>query len=186
MADEGELVARLRAGDPEAFEEVVRKYYQSLYDSALSYLGSEIAAEELVDQVLSRTWDRREVLELHSSLAAYLFAAIRNGAINARKKEAYADQRRRTMAASEEYPGVGTPAESPDEYVEHAEVRAQLWAVIDELPERMRAILSLRWRAQLEWPEIAAAMEMSSAAVQMQHSRALKLLRERLPRYFAE
>ncbi|HXC25796.1 MAG TPA: sigma-70 family RNA polymerase sigma factor [Gemmatimonadaceae bacterium] len=184
--DDAALVAGLRAGDPHAFEVMVQQHYPSLYASALSYLGSEVAAEELLETIFSRVWERHAELELQSSLAAYLFSAVRNGAINMVKKSAFADRRQRILAATEEYPGVGIPPEGPAEYTEREDVRTALWRVIDALPERMRAILTLRWREQLDWPEIAAAMEMSSAAVQMTHSRALKRLREQLPRYFGE
>lgn len=168
--------------------ELIRAYYSGLFRSAYSYLGDEAAAQELVDQVFERFWDKHEELleRPNFNVAGYLFAALRNRALNMLESEKYAEQRRIIMRATDEYPGIAAQQVAPDEAVESSERRDILWSVIETLPERTRAILTMRWQHQMSWQQIAQALEVTEAAVKMAHTRALKLLRDKLPQHFAD
>jgi RNA polymerase sigma-70 factor (ECF subfamily) len=178
------LVRRLRADDGTAYTDAIRAYYEWLYDVARRFVGSDVVAEEIVDGAFERVWERRSSLAPDTTLAVLLFVAVRNAALNTVKHDAVVERGLRLMASTETTPGMGMPPERADLMVEHEELIASVWRAIDGLRDPARAILTLRWREQLEWPAIAAALGMSLAAVQMQHSRALKALRLNLPQYF--
>jgi RNA polymerase sigma-70 factor (ECF subfamily) len=185
-ARDAELVAQLRRGDGDAYEEAIRAYYAWLHAVAMSYVASPVIAEDIVDGAFERMWERHELLAPETRLAVYLFVSVRNASLDRLKHEAMAQRRLRQSVVADAPLGMGAAPERVDLHVEQDDVVATIWQAIESLSERARAIMVLRWREQREWAEIADALGMTLAAVQMQHSRALKQLRERLPEYLRE
>jgi RNA polymerase sigma-70 factor (ECF subfamily) len=184
--DDADLVRRFRAGDGAAYEAAIRAYYEWLRAVAFGYVRSDVLAEEIVDSAFARAWERRGALAVDTRLSVYLFVAVRHAALNHVKRDAMARRRLALASTNEIPPGMGRAPAGPDVDVEHAEVIAAVWRAIETLPERTQAILALRWREQRDWPEIALQLGMSQGAVQMQHSRALKVLRKRLASVLGE
>ena len=54
------VIARIRAGDEDAFEALVLEHYNGLCVFAARLVGTDAAAEEIVQDVLMRIWQRRE------------------------------------------------------------------------------------------------------------------------------
>src|SRR6266516_5130210 len=77
-----EWLERLRTGDEEAFESLFRAYVEPLCAFAYSYVESEPAAQEIVQDLFARLWERRDSLEVPRNVQAYLYGATRNRAIN--------------------------------------------------------------------------------------------------------
>jgi RNA polymerase sigma-70 factor (ECF subfamily) len=111
----------------------------------------------------------------------YLFAALRNRALNLRRRGG----RERAWAARETTAEVRdlhpTPA-APDAQLETDELHARVARALDALPERCRLAMRLRWREQLSYAEIAAALGISIKGVESQLARGLHALRTRLAR----
>ena len=72
----------LRGLSQAAFEKLFRQYYEELYYYACRYLWRREDAEEAVQDVFVRVWEKREELQISTSVKAYLYAAVRNRAIN--------------------------------------------------------------------------------------------------------
>ena len=82
-------VARIRAGDGAAFEAMFRQYYEPLLRFALTYLPVRESAEDLVQDVFYRIWEHRERWAVRTTLAAYLYAAVRHRALDSLSEHAY-------------------------------------------------------------------------------------------------
>ena len=82
------VVARIRAGDERALETIFRAHYAALCNFALRYVGERALAEELVQDLFADLWARRAQWKLTGSLRGYLFSALRNRALNLRKRQA--------------------------------------------------------------------------------------------------
>lgn len=71
------LVSLIRQGDREAFSILFEQFWKSL----LSYAGKRLVlpqdAEEVVQEVFVNLWERRESLQINSSIDAYLHTAVR-------------------------------------------------------------------------------------------------------------
>ena len=76
--NEEKLLEDLRAGSEAAFTQLYRRYSVRLYYNILALVKNESAAEELVQEVFSKIWRRRESIRVEKSFAAYLFIAGRN------------------------------------------------------------------------------------------------------------
>ena len=114
---------------------------------------------------------------MHGSVRAYLFAAVRNRALNLRKRQAV----ERDWEEDEAITDVRDLHQSPeqaDEALDRADLRARLDAALDGLPERCRLVMHLRWREQMRHAEIAAVMGIS-VSVEIQLSRGLQAIRGR-------
>ncbi len=171
---EQELLARLRAGDADAFDAIFRSLYPQLVGLAEGMLRQRAVAEETVQDVMLELWRRRESLTLEESLRAYLFRAVRNRALNHLRHEKV-ERRGEPFAASEPSSPPSAQAALEDE-----EIDAALREAVGALPERCREVFELSRVRGLRYAEIAAAMGISVKTVEAQMGKALRLLRERL------
>lgn len=174
-----DLVARVRAGDARAFETLFRAHYAGLCAFAVRYVGERAVAEELVQELFASLWARRDAWTVRGgsgSARAYLFAAVRNRALNARARRAVERDWERDEAIADVRTLHPTPVPA-DEALETSELHARLTAAIESLPERCRLVMQLRWRDQLSYAEIAEVMGISAKGVENQLSRGLKALR---------
>ena len=174
-----DTVRRIRAGEVAAFEALFHAHYVGLRDFATALTGSTEAADEVVQDVFARVWSGRERWEVRGgSVRGYLYGAVRNGAAS-RGRHRLVERRWFARFAGER----GTDA-APDDALSTVvadETSAAVQRAIAELPERARLAVTLRWMHGLRNAEIAEAMGISLKGVEIQITRALKTLRDRLP-----
>ncbi len=165
------LVDRIRLGDAAAFEALVRAFVMPLTSFAEGYTGSRDAARDIVQDVLSRVWVKREAWRPTTTVAAYLYGAVRNAALNALKHDRV--EARFQRAARTAVPGEPSvdPIELPDERL--VAVRCALLG----LTERQRSAIRLRYAQSLTMPEVAAALGVRLGVAEKLVARALAALR---------
>ena len=164
--------------DNDAFEALFREHYASLATFALRYLRDRSIAEELVQDLFADLWARRGTWTPRSgSERAYLLAAVRNRALNLRKRQALERDWERDEAVADVRELHPHPVQG-DHLLETAELQQQVNAALESLPERCRLVMHLRWREQLSYAEIAEVMGISVKGVENQLARGLERLRE--------
>ncbi len=176
-----DLARRIRDGDPGALEALFREHYGALCGFARRYLHDRAAAEDLVQDVFTSIWSGRSRLDVKGSLRAYLFAAVRNRALNLRKHQLVERDWERDEALPEVRLLHRAP-QRPDDALEDDERRGRLRAAVEALPERCRLVMQLRWDDQLSHAEIAQVMGITIKGVERQLARGLRALRERTRR----
>ncbi len=176
-----DLVERLRGGDVRALEELFRQQYEPLCRFAERYLRDRAASEDLVQDLFAALWARRTRLDLRGSVRAYLFASVRNRALNVRKHQLVEHDWERDEASPEVRVLHRTPRR-PDELLDERERDARVRAAIAQLPERCRLVMQLRWHEQLGYSEIATILGISVKGVEIQLARGLRALRARVRR----
>ena len=171
-------IARIRAGDADALDAVFRSYYAELCSFAYRYVRSRAHAEDLVHDVFAQIWAEREQWQVRESLKAYLYAAVRNRAVSAVRREIV--ERRwedRVHAAQQSAPAHATnPAQAE---LERDDLARVVQEVLAQLPERCRMAVTLRWQRQLSYAEIAETMGISINTVEVYVTRACREVRER-------
>lgn len=172
--DPEELVGRIRAGDERAFETLYRTYFDPLWRFAYGYVHVREVALELVQDVFLAIWRTRDRLEVRTSVRAFLYAAVRHQALNHLRDERTGARLLDAHAVrSVDGPvGMGTAPTDPHDAAVAHELDASVMRVLDELPERRRVVLTLRWKHQLTAEEIAGIVGTSPAAVRVLLSRA--------------
>lgn len=172
------LVQRIRDGDADALNQLLRAHWTPLLRYARSITGSIDSAQDILQDVFVRLWRHRDTLEIQSGVSPYLYRMVRNQALTmlhtdltARSREArwVADFSVITNASNNE----GTRA------VDASEMRAALWRALEGVPPRCREIFLLSWEHGLSYAHIAKMLDIGIPTVRNQMSRAVKHL-ERL------
>ena len=173
-----DLVARIRAGEEDAFAALFLEHYTALCQFVDSFVRAPDIAEEIVQAVFLRIWEHRRSWDPRAGPRAYLFASCRNQAVDALRHEQIVAQ----SVGRDAYLGIGrlSAPRLADTELEAEELADKLRSVVAELPERRRLVVILRWQHQLSNPEIARILGISVKGVEMQFSRALADLRRHL------
>ncbi len=181
VPDDDGVVERIRAGDERALDAMYARHYDALHGFAMAYVGSADAAEEVVQDVFLEIWTHRDAWQVSAGVRAYLFGAVRNRALNVVRRVHLEDRvfARDTTAALLRAPAV----ETTDLRVYAAELEAAVRHAVSRLPERMRLVVTLRWRHGLSQAEIAAVAGITVKGVEKQMGRALASLRKTLAAY---
>ncbi|HXC26005.1 MAG TPA: sigma-70 family RNA polymerase sigma factor [Gemmatimonadaceae bacterium] len=184
------LVARVRANDPVAFEALYQMYVVELVQFVAGLVRSFEDAQDIVEDVFVTVWMRRAEWVPRYGARAYLFAAARNRALNARRDLATARRLGETAGQvwdeGEQTAGMGAPAQPIDEALDLADQLAMVERALATLPEVRRAVLELRLRQGMSGNEVAEVLGISRNAVDLHMSRGLRTLRELLPNLLDE
>lgn len=173
---DAELVARVRVGDPDAFEALFHAHYEPLCAFVLAYVRSAEAAEDVVQDLFAKLWERRGDWEVRGTVRSYLYSAARNRALSElRHGRVVARWEAGTLREIGARGPAGTAA---DERVRTDELARALSRAIEHLPPRRRQAYTLRWQHDLSLAEIAAVMEVSVKCVELQLASASKAIRE--------
>lgn len=181
--EDASLIARLRAGEPAAFEAIYHAYAVALARFANGFVHAPDVAEELVNDVFVRLWDTRTTFTAAAGVRAYLFAAVRHRALDYLRGERRAEARHQQFSADLllAYRGQGDAHEGFDDLSEHHAHVVAMRRVINTFPVTRRRVMALRWGVGLSNAEIVVALGLSDQAVRSHLSRALRDLRAAFP-----
>lgn len=171
---EQNLVTNIQEGDEEAFECLFFEYYPSLCKFSKGYVGSVEAARDVVQDVFIKIWINREKLQIHTSVKAYLFQAVRNQSLNELEKK------KRYQAFEEEYTRETEHLHDADINESSEELTKVIWQIVELMPEKRKAVFTLYREHGLSYKEIASILGITRKTVENQMGRALNFIRERL------
>lgn len=161
--------------DDKLFEQLFKAHYKALHAYATAMLKDVDLAEEMVQQMFLKFWEKRELLSISTSIKAYLYKCIYNDSLNYLKHEnvktKYQDFTRFTAN------GFGEAASARAEL---SELQIKLSEALNELPEQCRTIFQLSRFEELKYREIADQLGLSIKTVENQMGKALKILRLKL------
>ena len=161
--------------DEVAFEQVFKTHFKRLHAYAFTILRDETEAEEMVQQVFFKLWERNENLSLTGSVTAYLYRAVHNESLNYIKHQKVRSDHKLHIAYS-----MKNEVEHPAKRVLAGEVEKKIHAALNELPEQRRTIFQMSRFDELKYREIADKLGISVKTVENQMGKALKLLRTKL------
>ena len=188
------LVAKAKAGDFAAFEELVAAHQERVYRLALRMVGTESDAQEVVQDALLSAWRNLQKFEGKSQFGSWLYRIAANAALmmlRTRRRHPQVSMEDVTALGADEAGtnGFGAGAgddwsKRPDDQLQSTELRAAIQAAVDELPESSRAVFLVRDVEGLSTEETAEALGLSVPAVKTRLHRARLSLREAITRYF--
>lgn len=161
--------------DRRTLETIFREHHAQCLVFAVHYTGNEHDAEEVIQQVFLRLWEKRNTIEIAGVVRSYLFAAIRNTAISNWRKE-NVRQKKEDIAGTFRFtdPVVQSPVWELERLYQKA---------LEVLPERCREVFILSRQEQLKYAEIAEVMNISIKTVENQMGKALKIMHRELREY---
>lgn len=173
-----QLLNTLRAGDITAFEMIFKTYYQLLCNYAYSFVQDRDEAEEIVQSTFLSVWEKRESLTIHTGVKPYLYAMVRNAALNVIKHEKIKQQH-----AAVEMSVAEKSVESVTRTVIASELEERILIALNKLPEQCRLVFKLSRFEELKYAEIAEQLNISIKTVENQMGKALRIMREQLKDY---
>jgi RNA polymerase sigma-70 factor (ECF subfamily) len=189
MTDEAQLLIRLRARSPEAFQELFQAYSDKIYRLAVSILPNEDDAEDIVQDVFIRFFEKLDDFEGRSKIGTWLYRVAYNASIDRMRKyhtTPLADfdlvsQPEMTMPSN--FQDWSTSAHRA---FDQQELQAHLDQAIQSLPENLRMTFLLRDVEELSTQDTAEILDISPGAVKVRLHRARLLMREALAGILAE
>lgn len=171
---EAKLIAGLQKRDEATFEQVFKTHYKNLHAYSYSILNDEMAAEEMVQNVFFKLWERTETLSINGSVGAYLYRAVYNESLNYLKHLKVRSQHQLFVAHRSGETDLATKT------IHLKELEQKLRLALNDLPEQCRTIFQLSRFEELRYREIAERLDISIKTVENQMGKALKFLRIRL------
>lgn len=173
-----ELADALHQGDREAFGEVFKTYYERLCNYANSFLNNMDEAEEMVQGTFLTLWEKRENIEIHSSVKSYLYQAVHNQSLNRIKH-----LKVRQMYSGHVLNTVSETVDSGNEKVIGDELEIKINEAVSALPDQCRRVFQLSRYENLTYEEISMQLKISVKTVENHMGKALRIMRERLKEY---
>ena len=156
------------------FKQLLLPLYPRLQRVALRLLGNAEDAEDMVQEVYMKLWNKRDALPNVQDVEAYCVTMTKNMCIN-----------RLRMAEVEkedvdEVPTMLAATDDVEAQVERRDAVEQVQRIIGTLPEHQQQVITLRDMEDCSFEEIAEQTGLTAVNIRMLLSRARKTIRERL------
>ena len=189
-SDEVQLVERARAGDLEAFEELLGRHQQRVMRVVLSILKEPMDAEEVAQDVFLTVFEKIDHFRGDSSFSTWLHRVAVNAALMRRRKSK-AD---RSVPLDDVMPSfderghlavdIADWSQQAGDPVLAREAGEVIEAAVEKLDEMYRTVFGLRDVQGFSTEETAEILELSVPAVKSRLHRARLFLRRELAEYF--
>src|SRR2546428_10388708 len=188
ISDEMDLVQAAKAGDVEAFEELIRRYDRNVFRIAQHITQNREDAEDVVQDAFFKAYSNLAQFQGQSKFYTWLVRIAVNEALMKLRRR----RPERTVSLDEEVKTeedslpreVADWSPNPEQQYSQAELREILTRTIQGLPPGFRTVFVLRDVEGLSTEETAEALDLSIPAVKSRLLRARLQLRERLSRFF--
>jgi RNA polymerase sigma-70 factor (ECF subfamily) len=167
------LVHNLSKGNLLAFNTLYKEYSGRLYRFALGYLKSEDEAEELVQEVFTRIWEKRVDLKEELSFKSFLFTIAFNIIRKHFRTKAYLSEYFKTE--------IGADLDmQTSQKISYDSLHQYITELVNKLPVRRKEIFIKSRFDGLSIREISEKLKISHKTVENQLTDALKFIRTNL------
>ena len=182
------LMLRVKAGDREAFEELVNKYKHPVMNLIYRALGDATEAEDLAQNVFVQVYKSADRYRVSAKFTTWLFTIARNLCLNEIRRRSrhpaesldaphpqYEDQPLHQFEDSSRF--------SPPAALLHGELEQKIQQALSELPDSQRIAILLCRQEELSYEDIAKTLGCSLSATKSLIHRGRETLKQRLKPY---
>ncbi|HDR52756.1 MAG TPA: RNA polymerase sigma-70 factor [Mariniphaga anaerophila] len=170
---ESGLLKGLKNSDHDSFRKLFEQYSKPLYRFSLSYLKSNEAAEDIVQEVFIKIWDKRKDIDTEKSFQSYLFTIALNSVRKHFNKLAETNQLKHDIIASfSENQAAFDEQENFEDYLR------KLDALIQQMPEKRKEIFIGKKLEGKSQKELADEFGITVKTVEYHITEAMKFLKE--------
>ncbi|MCP4645180.1 MAG: sigma-70 family RNA polymerase sigma factor [bacterium] len=180
------LVAECRKGDSSAFDELVRRHKDRLYNVVYRFLGNREDALDVCQEAFVRAYRSIDGFKGNAKVYTWLYSIAANLARNRLRDGGRKGRNRGTSleVLQETAPGVLRESEgrtpSPRAEAEGSELQELLQQCLEELPDHYRMAFVLRTFEDLSYEEVAEIVGCPVGTVKSRLNQARRMLRDRL------
>jgi len=182
MDQEREWILRARAGDGEAFTQLVKAYQTPVYNLAYRMLGNSVEAEDAAQETFIRVYTRLNTYDVSRKFSSWVLSIASHYCIDRLRR------RRMTLLSLEDVAFTGHLAsdeERPEEAITRDEKEAQVHQLLDVIAPEYRAAVVLRYWYDCSYKEIAQILDTTESAIKSRLFRARQMMaraaRETMP-----
>jgi len=173
-AQEKVSVQMPHAGTAAAFEDIFKSHFKRLHAYACTIVKDEATAEELVQQVFYKLWEKKDRITVQQSVTAYLYRSVYHESINHLRHY-------KVRSAYQSHAARQAPHhDSASSRATMRELEQRLGAALQALPQQCRTIFQMSRFEEMKYREIAGQLGLSVKTVENQMGKALRLLRVKL------
>ena len=177
-----DLMLRVKAGDAQAFNQLMDKYQRTVVNLVFRFTGDAENAEDLAQEVFLRVYRAAPRYEPKAKFFTYLYQITLNLCRNERER----NQRRRFSSLdsragdNDRNWDVPDPEVGAESQMQRQETASQVQAAIQELPNEQRQLLILQRFQELGYEELAEVTSQTVSAVKAKLHRARLALKKKL------
>ena len=153
------------------FNSQILNHSDKLYRLAKSILRNENAAQDAVQELTMKLWEKRSILDEVENIQAFTMRSMRNLCLDTIRQQRDEDE----IPVDFEYVEL-----NPYQQTEQKDIASKIRTMINQLPELQRTIIRMRDVEELEIAEIAFITSISENAVSVNLSRARQKIRDQI------
>jgi RNA polymerase sigma-70 factor (ECF subfamily) len=174
---DSELARKINAGEKNAYQELFERYAPRIYQFSLSYLKNKSDAEELVQDVFLKIWEKRDMLDESKNIKSFIFKVAVNTIYDFIRHKNIENAFNDFTRANFE-----TNSDNTWHTVIYDEMQENLQKLVAQLPGQQQKIFQLSKEEGLTSEEIAAKLNLSKRTVENHLFRAVSFLKEHFKR----
>ncbi|WP_125721257.1 RNA polymerase sigma-70 factor [Flavobacterium ustbae] len=157
------------------FPEIYDLYWDELFSFCRHHCGDEEGAKEIVQLIFISIWERRDELQIETSMKGYLYGAAKLKILEYHRRKA--SKAKFDVVYSAE---LDTVSNNTEEHILHKNLFEELQSAINSLPERCRQVYLMSREQGMDNRLIAATLTITEKAVEGNMTRALRHIRNHL------
>jgi RNA polymerase sigma-70 factor (ECF subfamily) len=175
--EESELIGAAKAGDREAFDELVRRTFVDTFTLARRLTGNEEDARDVVQESYLRAWRGIGKFRGDAAFSTWLYRITANAA----SSHVHKRRRQRAEPFNDDFePADPHSGEQVEQHAESGEALARISVALDELPPKLRTVVVLKDVYGLSHEAIAEELGISVSAAKVRLHRGRRKLRDTL------
>lgn len=172
---EKSILDQIKKGDYQAFKWLFDSHYAYLIRTAYHFIPDQDTCKDIVQEVFFEFWKKREMIEIHSSVKAYLRQSVVNKSLNfikSNKKYQWEDSSEAIQISSKD--------SNAQQSMEANDLQNSINKAIDDLPEKCRLVFTMSRLENMSHKEISTLLDISVKTIENHMTKALKLLKNAL------
>jgi len=160
------------------FEALFKAHFRELHTYAYTLVNDWDNAEEVVQGLFLKLWERNDWAGIHTSIKSYLYRCIYHDSLNLLRRQKVHSRYQELTA-----PTIGYHSGDAAERIKLNEVETHLAKALNKLPEKCRATFHLSRFEGLKYQQIADQLQISVKTVETHMVKALKILRKEMAEF---
>ncbi len=167
-----ELVQLVKGGEPEPFDELVRRHSVKIHDLCYKILRNYDDARDMAQETFIKAYRKIKKFDGRSKFSTWLYRIAVNNCLNYLKKQ------RPTEEIYEEMMSGGK--DDPVERYRSKKLREMIYSAVEKLPTVQRAVFTLRTLEDMSYQEVSEILKKPISTVKVNHHLAVKNLRNHM------
>ena len=168
------LLDKLAEGDHSAFGSIFEVYYKDLVMFAFTFTKNAEDAEEAVQEVFVRLWEKRQVLNLQGSLKSYLLKSVQNQCLDELRRRKIREHYTENQDIESLY------VNDTEDYILYTDLLNHIDQLLAQMPDEVAQTFRMNRFDGLKYQEIAQQLNVSLRTVESRISKALRILHQAL------